>query len=462
MKLCQVNHLCNRIRKRACPVSSSDHKVGSLPYISFKKASTTSIKGVSKLFLYGKKLASGLGAVSEGFYLVYRHGLYKDINNPQNTRYVQYFCRRLCKVFNIDVHVHGDIPRKPALWVSNHISWLDVAVLGSGARVFFLAKAEIEKWPVFGKLAKSGGTLFIQRGSGDSIKIREQITAFLKQDIPVLFFPEATTTDGSKVKKVHGRILGAAIEAQRDVQICLICYVNQQGGLDQVSPFIGNISFAADQLFATLDPTLRRLEWDGIGPLVLADTVGFVRNLAHALVESFKATLEETLEASLLLHVIDSSSPDHMEQIEAVEKVLKEIGADIPILRVYNKIDQSGEQAKIIYAKPNVPERVYVSAHTGEGFDLLRQAVQECLMGQIQNFDVLLKPAYGKLRNQLYALNVIQSENYDDEGNLHLQVYIAPHKLEQLIKQAHLPIDEILGLKAKQFHRELEEFEIKN
>ncbi|EEY96313.1 lysophospholipid acyltransferase family protein [Acinetobacter johnsonii] len=205
---------------------------------------TTSLKGVSKLFLYGKKLASGLGAVSEGFYLVYRHGLYKDINNPQNTRYVQYFCRRLCKVFNIDVHVHGDIPRKPALWVSNHISWLDVAVLGSGARVFFLAKAEIEKWPVFGKLAKSGGTLFIQRGSGDSIKIREQITAFLKQDIPVLFFPEATTTDGSKVKKVHGRILGAAIEAQRDVQICLICYVNQQGGLDQVSPFIGNISFA--------------------------------------------------------------------------------------------------------------------------------------------------------------------------------------------------------------------------
>ena len=205
---------------------------------------TTSLSGLSKLALYSKKLVTGLGAVSEGFYLVYRHGLYKDINNPQNTRYVQYFCRRLCKVFNIDVHVHGDIPRKPALWVSNHISWLDVAVLGSGARVFFLAKAEIEKWPVFGKLAKSGGTLFIQRGSGDSIKIREQITEFLKQDIPVLFFPEATTTDGPKVKKVHGRILGAAIEAQRDVQICLICYVNQQGGLDQVSPFIGNIGFA--------------------------------------------------------------------------------------------------------------------------------------------------------------------------------------------------------------------------
>ena len=266
-----------------------------------------------------------------------------------------------------------------------------------------------------------------------------------------------------KLEKVRQtRIQGRAARQKAAIPtVSLVGYTNA-GKSTLFNTLAKSDVYAADQLFATLDPTLRRLEWDGIGPLVLADTVGFVRNLAHALVESFKATLEETLEASLLLHVIDSSSPDHMEQIEAVEKVLKEIGADIPILRVYNKIDQSGEQAKIIYAEPNVPERVYVSAYTGEGFDLLRQAVQECLMGQIQNFDVLLKPAYGKLRNQLYALNVIQSENYDDEGNLHLQVYIAPHKLEQLIKQAHLPIDEILGLKAKQFHRELEEFEIKS
>ena len=219
--------------------------------------------------------------------------------------------------------------------------------------------------------------------------------------------------------------------------------------------------YAADQLFATLDPTLRRLNWDGIGALVLADTVGFVRNLAHALVESFKATLEETLEATLLLHVIDSSSPDMMEQIEAVEKVLKEIGVDVPVLRVYNKIDVSGEDAKIVYAKPHVPDRVYVSAHSKQGLNLLRQAVQECLMGQLQSFELVLKPEYGKLRTQLYALNVIQTENYDDQGNLHLHVIIAPEKLEQLIKQAHLPIDEILGHKATQFKRPLEEFEIK-
>lgn len=207
-------------------------------------ANNTPLNFISKLSLYSKKLASGLETIGEGFYLIYRHGLYKDPNNPTNTRYVQYFCRRLCEVFNIEVQIHGTIPREPALWVSNHISWLDVAVLGSGARIFFLAKAEVEKWPILGNLAKGGGTLFIKRGSGDSIRIKEQITAFLKQDIPVLFFPEATTTDGRQVKKVHGRLLGAAIDAQRPVQICVICYVNQQGELDLVAPFIGEMTFA--------------------------------------------------------------------------------------------------------------------------------------------------------------------------------------------------------------------------
>ena len=150
-----------------------------------------------------------------------------------------------------------------------------------------------------------------------------------------------------------------------------------------------------------------------------------------------------------------------LEQIEAVESVLKEIGVDVPVLRVYNKIDISGEDAKIVYAKPHLPDRVYVSAHANQGLDLLRQAVQECLMGQLQSFELVLKPEYGKLRTQLYALNVIQTEHHDDEGNLHLHIIIAPQKLEQLIKQAHLPIDEILGKKAIQFKKPLEEFEIK-
>ncbi len=205
---------------------------------------TRKMSTLSKLFIYSKKLLTSTVVLSEGFYLVYRHQLYKEPNNPNNTRYVQYFCRRLCDVFNIKLNVHGEVPREPALWVSNHVSWLDVAVLGSGARVFFLAKGEVEKWPLLGTLAKGGGTLFIHRGSGDSVKIREQITQFLKQNIPVLFFPEATTTDGTQIKKVHGRLLGAAIEANKPVQVCLICYVNLAGELDMVAPFIGETSFA--------------------------------------------------------------------------------------------------------------------------------------------------------------------------------------------------------------------------
>lgn len=217
--------------------------------------------------------------------------------------------------------------------------------------------------------------------------------------------------------------------------------------------------YAADQLFATLDPTLRHVEWEGLGKVILADTVGFIKDLRHALVDSFRATLEETLEATLLLHIIDSSSPDLLEQIEAVEHVLNEIGADVPILRVYNKIDRSGEEAKIIYAAPNQPERVYVSAHSEQGLELLKQAVQECLLGQIKPFILVLRPKHSKLHSQLHRLQVIETEAYDDYGDLHLTVKISAEKLKQLILQNHFNLDEILGKQADIFKRALEEFE---
>ena len=261
------------------------------------------------------------------------------------------------------------------------------------------------------------------------------------------------------VKVQQTRLQGRAARQKAAIPtISLVGYTNA-GKSTLFNILAKSDAYAADQLFATLDPTLRRLDWDGIGTVVLADTVGFVRNLQHDLVESFKATLEETLEATLLLHVIDSSSPNMAEQIEAVESVLKEIGADAPVLHVYNKIDLSGDAAKIIYKAPDLPDRVYVSAYSGQGLELLSQAVQQCLMGELQYFDLALKPAYGKLRTQLYTLNVIQSEYHDDHGDMHLSVCIAPHKLEQLIKQAHLQLDEILGKKASLFKRALEEFE---
>lgn len=308
------------------------------------------------------------------------------------------------------------------------------------------------------RLIRSHGTLDSQKGG---IGLRGPGETMLETDRRLLRIRMGQLK--AKIDKVRQTRMQGRLARQKAAvpTVSLVGYTNA-GKSTLFNILAGSDVYAADQLFATLDPTLRRLNWDGIGNLVLADTVGFVRNLSHSLVESFKATLEETAEATLLLHVIDSSSPDMLEQIEAVEKVLKEIGAEVPVLRVYNKIDRSGEQAKIVYKAPHQPDRVYVSAHSQQGLNLLRQAVHECLMGNIQSFELRLKPAYGKLRNQLYELNVIQSENYDDQGSLHLHVIMAPHKLEQLIRQAHLPLQEILGERASLFQKPLEEFEIKD
>lgn len=247
------------------------------------------MNALAKFVLYLKKILIGIMLIVEGFYIVFRYRLYNDPNNPNNTRYVQYYCHRLCDVFNVEVKVHGEIPRLPALWVSNHVSWLDIAVLGSAARVFFLAKAEIEKWPLVGKLAKGGGTLFIKRGSGDSLRIREQISTFLKDNIPVLFFPEATTTDGTKIKKIYGRLLGSAIEAQKPVQICLVCYVNHKGELDMVAPYVGDISF--------LDHVKNVIEMPRVTAHVLAlPTIDVTGHTVESLTTLVKQKMSEGLE----------------------------------------------------------------------------------------------------------------------------------------------------------------------
>lgn len=146
--------------------------------------------------------------------------------------------------------------------------------------------------------------------------------------------------------------------------------------------------YAADQLFATLDTTSRRIYLGEAGNVVMSDTVGFIRELPHQLVAAFRATLEETIHADLLLHVVDGASPVRMEQIEQVNLVLKEIGADqIPQILVWNKIDASGMAPAIERDEYDKIRRVFVSARTGAGLDLVRQAVTE--------FATSLRPAYG-------------------------------------------------------------------
>ena len=140
-------------------------------------------------------------------------------------------------------------------------------------------------------------------------------------------------------------------------------------------------AYAADQLFATLDTTTRKIYLPEVGEVVLSDTVGFITRLPHDLVAAFRATLEATTEADLLLHVIDSSSPGRERQIEAVDKVLKEIGADaVPQLRVYNKLDLTGVAPGVGRDEYGKLHSVYVSAQTGSGLELLREALSEILL----------------------------------------------------------------------------------
>ncbi|HBN13944.1 MAG TPA: GTPase HflX, partial [Pseudohongiella sp.] len=163
--------------------------------------------------------------------------------------------------------------------------------------------------------------------------------------------------------------------------------------------------YAADQLFATLDATLRRIDVPSFGEAILVDTVGFISHLPHKLVEAFRATLEETSQADLLLHVVDIANEDHDYYIEQVHEVLTEIGADeIPTVQVLNKIDLlDGFVPRIDRDDQGQPRRVWMSARTGEGADLLLQAISEMLGHDIVNQRLTLAPDQGRLRARLYA-----------------------------------------------------------
>ncbi|MFK7830953.1 MAG: ribosome rescue GTPase HflX [Congregibacter sp.] len=191
---------------------------------------------------------------------------------------------------------------------------------------------------------------------------------------------------------------------------------------------------AADQLFATLDPTLRRWDVDNLGEVILADTVGFIARLPHGLVESFKATLEETREADLLLHVLDAASEERDENRREVQAVLIEIEADKrPVLEIYNKIDLLESEPRIDRDDEGVPTRVWLSAEKGLGIDLLTQAVAERLGGDLLRETVHLRPDQARLRAALYALGAVEDEQFDEDGTAQLQLSLPRLDWERLL-----------------------------
>ncbi len=193
--------------------------------------------------------------------------------------------------------------------------------------------------------------------------------------------------------------------------------------------------YTADQLFATLDPTLRSIQIPTIGKVIVADTVGFIRHLPHDLVDAFHATLEETQQANLLLHVVDGHQLHRDELITQVNTVLKEIGTDsIPQLLVFNKIDLiAGVEPHIDRDEFNLPRAVYLSAVTGQGIDLLHKALAELLGADVTIEILKLNQLQGKIRADLYSQHRIINEEQLEDG-WELTVKMPRKDLDRIIK----------------------------
>ena len=262
---------------------------------------------------------------------------------------------------------------------------------------------------------------------------------------------------GARIKQLNKRLVKVRSQretgrrARRKAELftaSLVGYTNT-GKSTLFNRLTGADVYAANLLFATLDPTVRRLELDNGQPLIITDTVGFIRNLPHDLVAAFHATLQETRDADLLLHVIDAHADDHQICAGQVNSVLKEIGAEaVPQLEIYNKIDllpdaeprlERDEQGRI--------KRVWLSAATGAGLELLQQALAEAV-AQRQDDEtpfqgplrqrLRLPPSAGRLRARLFKLGAVRAEHLEQDGDWVMDVEIASASLESLRSEAGL------------------------
>jgi len=242
---------------------------------------------------------------------------------------------------------------------------------------------------------------------------------------------------GNRIRTLKNRL--DKVESQRQLRrrgrnrtpiptVSFVGYTNA-GKSTLFNTLTGANVYAKDELFATLDPTMRRYQAGTGDPVVLSDTVGFISRLPHNLVKAFHSTLEEVIDATLLLHVIDISDVDWRDRKADVEAVLADIGADeIPRFEIYNKCDQAGLSPERSAGSEAIPEKLVVSAVSGEGIDLLEEALADYFSRHREHRKIFLPSDAGRLRAQIYDHCQVLSEIVDDTGVIVLELDLGPRE----------------------------------
>jgi GTP-binding protein HflX len=241
-----------------------------------------------------------------------------------------------------------------------------------------------------------------------------------------------------RIRDLRGRLAEVQARKEREVRsrfeehtVSLVGYTNA-GKSTLMNALTGAGVYVEDQLFSTLDTRTRQWHIKDWGRVLLSDTVGFIRDLPHHLVASFKATLEEARQARLLLHVVDASNPAAEEQIKAVNAVLKELGcADKRTLVVFNKVDRLADRSFLDVLAQHHPRSVAVSAATGHGLDTLRDAVMEELSADFADAEIDVDAGNGKVLSYLAAHAEIYRQSYAD-SRVKVRCFLPRHLLHHI------------------------------
>ena len=264
---------------------------------------------------------------------------------------------------------------------------------------------------------------------------------------------------GKRIKTINTRLAKVRSQRQQGAKkriksafplVSMVGYTNT-GKSTLFNRITGANVYTADKLFATLDPTLRCYTVAPDVSVILADTVGFIRHIPHNLIDAFHATLEETRQADLLLHIVDTGNNLRHTHIDQVNQVIRDIGADhVPQIEIYNKIDVHGIVPRMETGENGLPGRVWLSARTGAGINLLQLAICQFITSKLQRHRLLLPASAGKLRARLFNIGAVENEHIDENGGWIMQVNMETPRLQQLCRESGL-----LDIKLQSYHTTL-------